>query len=150
MFNNNRKNQGPAVGAAATSLIARGVTVRGDVHFSGALHLDGTIEGSVHADPAGDGLLTISETGRVIGHVEVPHAVINGGVTGDIAIAERLELAPLARVDGDVHYQVLEMAAGAQVNGKMIHRAPPTIRQLAQAAIDAAPVFGEALPDHEQ
>ncbi|QWT19310.1 polymer-forming cytoskeletal protein [Bacillus sp. NP157] len=141
MFSSNRKNQGPAVGTAATSLIARGVTLRGDVHFSGALHLDGTVEGSIHADPSSDGVLTISETGRVVGRIEVPHAVINGGVTGDIDVAERLELASLARIDGDVHYQVLEMAAGAQVNGKMIHRAPVTVRQLAQAAIEAAPAL---------
>jgi cytoskeletal protein CcmA (bactofilin family) len=125
MFSNNRKNQAPSVGAIATSLIARGMTLRGDVQFSGTLHLDGTVEGSIHADAGGDGVLTISETGRVIGRIEVPHAVINGGVTGDIDVAERLELAPLARIDGDVQYQVLEMAAGAQVNGKMIHRAHP-------------------------
>lgn len=140
MFNSNRKSTTPATGAA-TSLIARGVTVRGDVHFSGALHLDGTVEGSIHADPGGDGVLTVSETGSVTGRIEVPHAVINGGVTGDIHVAERLELAPLARIEGDVHYQVLEMAAGAQVNGKMIHRAPVTVRQLAQQAIDAAPAL---------
>ena len=144
MFSNNRKNQAPAVSAAATSLIARGVTLRGDVFFSGALHLDGTVEGAIHADTGSDGVLTISETGRVIGRVEVPHAVINGGVTGDIHVTERLELAPLARIDGDVHYQVLEMAAGAQVNGKMVHQAPQTIRQLTQAAIAAAPVLDEA------
>ncbi|MGY3228869.1 cytoskeletal protein CcmA (bactofilin family) [Luteibacter sp. HA06] len=144
MFSNNRKNQPPSVGAAATSLVARGVTIRGDVQFSGTLHLDGAVEGSVHADPGGDGVLTISETGRVIGRIEVPHAVINGGVTGDIEVTERLELAPLARIDGDVQYQVLEMAAGAQVNGKMIHRAPATVRQLAQAAIESAPVPAEA------
>ena len=99
MFSSNRKNQPPSVGAAATSLIARGVTVRGDVQFSGTLHLDGVVEGSVHADPGGDGVLTISETGRVMGRIEVPHAVINGGVTGDIDVSERLELAPLARID---------------------------------------------------
>lgn len=144
MFSNNRKNQPPSVGSAATSLISRGVTIRGDVQFSGTLHLDGVVEGSVHADAGSDGVLTISETGRVIGRVEVPHAVINGGVTGDIDVSERLELAPLARIDGDVQYQVLEMAAGAQVNGKMIHRAPATVRQLAQAAIAAAPVPAEA------
>jgi cytoskeletal protein CcmA (bactofilin family) len=144
MFSNNRKNQPPSVGAAATSLIARGVTIRGDVQFSGTMHLDGVVEGSVHADASGDGVLTISETGRVMGRIEVPHAVINGGVTGDIEVSERLELAPLARIDGDVKYQVLEMAAGAQVNGKMIHRAPATVRQLAQAAIEAAPVPAEA------
>ncbi|MET0937286.1 MAG: polymer-forming cytoskeletal protein [Luteibacter sp.] len=144
MFSNNRKHQAPSVGAAATSLIARGVTIRGDVHFSGTLHLDGVVEGSVHADGAGDCVLTLSETGRVTGRIEVPHAVINGGVTGDIVVSERLELAPLARIDGDVHYQVLEMAAGAQVNGKMVHRAPATVRQLAQSAIEAAPVPAEA------
>jgi cytoskeletal protein CcmA (bactofilin family) len=144
MFSNNRKNQAPSVGAAATSLIARGLTIRGDVHFSGILHLDGVVEGSIHADASGDGVLTISETGRVTGRIEVPHAVINGGVTGDIHVAERLELATLARIDGDVHYQVLEMAAGAQVNGKMVHSAPATVRQLAQAAIEAAPVPAEA------
>ena len=144
MFSNNRKNQAPSVGAAATSLIARGVTIRGDIQFSGTLHLDGVVEGSVQADPGSDGVLTISETGRVIGRIDVPHAVINGGVTGDIEVSERLELAPLARIDGDVQYQVLEMTAGAQVNGKMIHRAPATVRQLAQAAIEAAPVPAEA------
>ena len=144
MFSNSRKNQAPSVSAAATSLIARGVTLRGDVLFNGALHLDGTVEGAIHADAGSDGVLTISETGRVVGRIEVPHAVINGGVTGDIHVAERLELAPLARIDGDVHYQVLEMAAGAQVNGKMVHQAPQTIRQLTQAAIAAAPVLDEA------
>ena len=144
MFNSNRKNQAPAVNAATTSLIARGVTVNGDVQFTGTLHLDGTIEGSVQADPAGSSVLTISETGRVVGRIEVPHAVINGCVSGDVEVSERLELAQLARIDGDVHYQILEIAAGAQVNGKMVHRAPQTIRQLAQAAIDAAPVLGEA------
>ncbi|MGN6480615.1 bactofilin family protein [Luteibacter sp.] len=130
MFSSNRKHT-PTASGATTSLIARGVTVRGDVHFSGALHLDGTVEGSIHADPGSDGVLTVSETGHVTGRIEVPHAVINGGVTGDIDVAERLELASLARVEGDVHYQVLEMAAGAQVNGKMIHRAPVSVRQLA-------------------
>lgn len=144
MFGNNRKNQAPAVNAAATSLIARGVTLRGDVFFSGALHLDGTVEGSVHADPGSDSVLTISETGRVSGRIEVPHAVVNGGVTGDIHVSERLELAPLARIEGDVHYQVLEMAAGAQVNGKMVHHAPQTIRQLTQAALQTAPALDEA------
>ncbi|KAF1007614.1 MAG: hypothetical protein GAK28_01570 [Luteibacter sp.] len=139
---NNRKNQPPAVSAIATSLIAQGVTLRGDIDFRGALHLDGTIEGNVRAD--GDGILTISETGRVIGRVDVPHAVINGGVTGDVEIRDRLELAPLALIEGDVQYQVLEMAAGARVNGRMIHRAPPTVRQLAESATEVTRALTKA------
>jgi cytoskeletal protein CcmA (bactofilin family) len=39
---------------------------------------------------------------------------------------ERLELAPQARIVGDVHYRTLEMAAGAQVNGRMSHRVEGT------------------------
>ena len=102
MFNSNRKNQAPAVNAATTSLIARGVTVNGDVQFTGTLHLDGTIEGSVQADPAGSSVLTISETGRVVGRIEVPHAVINGCVSGDVEVSERLELAQLARIEAEI------------------------------------------------
>lgn len=144
MFNANRKNQAPAVSATATSLIARGVTIRGDIEFNGALHLDGTVEGSIHAEPGGDGVLTISETGRVTGRIEVPHAVINGSVKGDIEVAERLELAAMAFIEGDVQYQVLEMAAGARVNGKMIHRAPLTVRQLAESATSGTRALTEA------
>ena len=42
---------------------------------------------------------------------------------------ERLELAGKARVEGNIYYKVLEMSAGAQINGKMMHRAEPP-RQL--------------------
>ena len=105
-----------------TSLIARGTQIRGDVRFSGSLHLDGRIEGSVLADEDG-AVFTLSEHGIVQGEIRVPHAIINGQVHGDVHVAERLELAPEARITGDVHYHTLEMAAGAQVNGRMSHSA---------------------------
>jgi Integral membrane protein CcmA involved in cell shape determination len=104
----------------STSLIASGTVVHGDVSFSGALHLDGRVEGAVLAQGK-DAVFTLSEHGHVQGEIHVPHAVINGRVEGDIHVSERLELAPGARVVGDVHYRTLEMAAGAQVNGRMTH-----------------------------
>ena len=107
-----------------TSLIAAGTVVRGDLLFSGALHLDGRIEGSVLAQEA-EAVFTLSEHGQVLGEIHVPHAVINGRVEGDIHISERLELAAGARVVGDVRYRTLEMAAGAQVEGRMSHCAQP-------------------------
>ena len=123
MFNNNKPTKGPAPSQRApeTSLIASGTAITGNVRFSGALHLDGSIEGSVQAEPDSQAVFTLSEHGRVTGEIRVPHAVINGVVKGDIHAAERLELAAQARVEGNVHYTVLEMAAGAQVNGKMSH-----------------------------
>jgi len=112
-----------------TSLIARGTVIQGDLRFNGALHLDGRIEGAVLGEGP-DAVFTLSEQGQVHGDIRVPHAIINGHVQGDIHIEERLELAPQARIQGDVHYKTLEMAAGAQVNGRMSHRAGDAPREL--------------------
>lgn len=120
MLNRRRTDRAPRA-SNDTSLIARGTVIRGDLRFSGALHLDGRIEGAVLAEGE-DAVFTLSEHGLVQGEIHVPHAIINGQVHGDIHAGERLELAPLARIVGDVHYRTLEMAAGAQVNGRMNHR----------------------------
>jgi cytoskeletal protein CcmA (bactofilin family) len=116
-----RKRNEPAARNAETSLIAHGTIIRGDVRFTGTLHLDGRIEGSVLGEGS-SAVFTLSEHGQVQGEVRVPHAMINGQVTGDIYASERLELAAQARVVGDVRYNSLEMAAGAQVNGRMAHQ----------------------------
>ncbi len=124
MWSNNQRKPDASTDAHAsdTSLVASGTRIQGDVHFSGTLHLDGCIEGCVSAENDSGAVFTLSEHGQVIGEVRVPHAVINGAVKGDIHAAERLELAAQACVEGDVHYRVLEMAAGAQVNGRMVHQ----------------------------
>jgi cytoskeletal protein CcmA (bactofilin family) len=127
MFRSDKRNAKQV--ASISTLIAAGTTIRGDVHFSGGLHLEGAIEGSIAAEGA-DSVLTMSEQGRVTGEVHVSNAVVNGVVVGDLFVGERLELAGNARVDGNVHYKVLEMAAGAQVNGKMLYQGEAP-RQLA-------------------
>ena len=121
MFGNDKRAAKTTV-AAISTLIAEGTTIRGDVHFRGGLHLEGSIEGAVTAE-GGDSVLTLSEKGRINGEVHVSNAVVNGAINGDVVVAERLELAGNARVDGNVYYKVLEMAAGAQINGKMVYQA---------------------------
>ncbi|WP_114240228.1 polymer-forming cytoskeletal protein [Dyella sp. C9] len=137
MLNRKRAERTPA--NPDTSLIARGTLIRGDVRFSGTLHLDGRIEGSVHAEDDG-AVFTLSEHGLVQGEIRVPHAIINGHVQGDIHVTDRLELAPEARITGDVHYRSLEMAAGAQVNGRMSHHAAELPRELPAPSLVAEPV----------
>ena len=132
MFGNDKRNGKPV--ASISTLIAEGTLIRGDVHFSGGLHLAGTIEGSISAEGA-DSVLTLSDKGRVDGEVRVSNAVVNGSVNGDIFVGERLELAGGARIQGNVHYKVLEMAAGAQVNGKMLYQSEPP-RRLAAPEVD--------------
>jgi cytoskeletal protein CcmA (bactofilin family) len=140
----NRRRSERRTSSPETSLIARGTVIRGDLRFNGALHLDGRIEGTVLAE-GDDALFTLSEHGEVQGEVQVPHAVINGHITGDVHVSVRLELAPLARIDGDLRYHTLEMAAGAQVNGRISRQADMAQRALLAPEATASDVADEVV-----
>ena len=141
MLNRRRNDRNDRNTSHETSLIARGTVIRGDLRFSGALHLDGRIEGTVLGE-GDDAMFTLSEHGQVHGEIHVPQAVINGHVTGDVVVSVRLELAPQARIDGDLRYHTLEMAAGAQVNGRISRQVEQAQREL--PAPDAE--LDEAMP----
>jgi len=128
------RGAGRSAAAAGTSLIAADCMLQGDVRFSGALHVCGCVRGNLVGE--GDALLTLSEHGRIEGNVQAPQVIINGQVRGEIRAGERLQLAAGARVEGDVHYRTLEMAAGAQVNGRMLHAADETPQLPAPTAAD--------------
>ena len=105
-----------------STVIGQGTVITGDVAFSGGLHLDGTVKGRVSGDNDSRATLTISEQGQVEGDVHVENLILNGMVIGDVHASERVELAANARVTGTVYYRLLEMAMGAEVNGKLVHR----------------------------
>lgn len=108
-------------GSGRTTLISPGTTIRGDITFSGNLDIEGEVSGCIQAEPGQDAILRVVEGGKVAGEVKVPHAMINGNVEGDIHATERLELAERSVVDGDVYYNLIEMAVGAKVNGGLRH-----------------------------
>ena len=93
----------------------------GDLHFSGGLHIDGHIKGNIIADDQSSALVRISETGSVEGEIRAPNIIVNGHVVGNVYSAQHIELAKKAVVNGDVHYTMMEMVMGAQVNGSLIH-----------------------------
>jgi cytoskeletal protein CcmA (bactofilin family) len=105
------------------TVIGSHTQVEGDIRFSGGLHVDGTIKGNLVAEPGTETVLTVSEKGRIEGDVRVPNLVLNGAVQGDVYASKRVELASHARVTGNVYYNLIEMAMGAEVNGNLVHRA---------------------------
>ena len=105
--------------ARIETLIGETVRLQGDLDFSGGLHLDGRIAGNVRAPDASGSTLSVSEAGAIEGAVEVPNVVLNGTVKGDIYARERLVLGAQAKVQGNVHYGVIEMSLGAQIQGKL-------------------------------
>lgn len=110
--------------ARIDSLIGRHTETLGDLRFSGGLHVDGTVKGNVYADDDSGAVLTLSEYGTVEGEVRVPNVVLNGTVIGDVHARDQIELAANARITGNVYYQLIEMAMGAEVNGSLVHCGP--------------------------
>ncbi|MCG8371676.1 MAG: polymer-forming cytoskeletal protein [Proteobacteria bacterium] len=104
------------------TLIGPNSKVSGDVHFNGGCHIDGTVNGNVTADPDTESALSISDIGSIDGGVTVPYVVLNGIVKGDVFASQRVELGPTARVIGNVYYNLIEMAIGAEINGKLVHQ----------------------------
>ncbi|MCU7875387.1 MAG: polymer-forming cytoskeletal protein [Candidatus Thiodiazotropha sp. (ex Lucinoma borealis)] len=105
-----------------TMVIGTGTEIRGDITFNDGLHVDGVIRGDVISDPNdGAATLTLSELGTIDGNVRVGNVMLNGTVVGDVVASNRVELAPKAKITGTLTYAMLEMAMGAEVNGKLIH-----------------------------
>lgn len=104
------------------SLIGAKSKVNGDLHFMGGCHIDGTVKGNVTADTDSNSALSIAEEGTVEGSVAVPYVLLNGIVRGDVTATQRVELGPTARVIGNVYYNLIEMAIGAEINGKLVHQ----------------------------
>ncbi len=102
------------------SLIGQNSQIVGDFRFSGGLHVDGTVKGNVLADDDDHAMLTLSDRGTIEGEVKVPFIILNGVVKGDVYAREHVELAANARVEGNVFYRLIEMAMGAEVNGKLV------------------------------
>ncbi len=117
-----------------TTIIGRGTTVKGDIIFTGGLHIDGCVQGDIVAEPDQESGLIVSESGRVEGEIRVHVIVLNGEVIGDVHASRAIELAAEACVNGNVYYNMLEMALGASVNGHLVH-AEETPQRLEHASL---------------
>jgi len=101
------------------TLIGVTTEMKGDISFSGGLRIDGKLRGNVTSRSDDNSTLVMSESASITGDVSVPHMIVNGKIKGNVRAAERLELQSKAEISGDVTYKVLEIAAGAQVNGAL-------------------------------
>ena len=117
-----KKNIGTVVGTDTR--------ISGDIQFVGGALIDGYVKGNVRAAGGEEtSTLIISEHGWIEGSVVVSHLVLNGMVEGQVCATGHVELGPKARVIGDVQYKLLQMAIGAEINGRLIHESEGYIVQ---------------------
>ena len=102
------------------AMLSRRLKIAGDVHFSGVLHVECTIEGDLISDDEGSTLI-LSDAGHIKGSVKASSVMVNGRIDGNVLASHKVELYEKSRINGDLHYNLLEMAVGAGVNGKLVH-----------------------------
>ncbi|MGK0297153.1 MAG: cytoskeletal protein CcmA (bactofilin family) [Gammaproteobacteria bacterium] len=126
LFGNKRKRKTTRI----DTLVGQHSIIQGDIKFTGGLHVEGVIKGNVLADNDGSSMLQLSEHGRIEGEVNVPYIVLNGQVKGDVRSGVHIELHAKAQVTGNVYYNLIEMAIGAEVNGKLVHAISSEVRSV--------------------
>jgi cytoskeletal protein CcmA (bactofilin family) len=131
--------------SGGTTLISGDTVVVGDLHFSGNLDIEGLVQGNIVAKPGVDALVRVVGKGRVEGEIRAPGVIINGMVQGDVHSSKHLELASRGRVQGNVFYALLEMAAGSEVNGSLTHivAADPAGKEAPDLTVEVAEAGGK-------
>lgn len=141
------KKKGNQFASGGHTLFDRAVEIRGSVTFGGTLDIEGTVIGDIGAADGSDALVRVREKGSVQGEIRAPKIIINGAVNGDVYSSKHLELAANAVVNGNVHYSVIEMVKGAEVNGNLIHMDDGQKTRVRE--LEKKEIVPEALPELE-
>jgi len=104
----------PVARPKPASMIAQGVTIKGDVVGDGELHLDCVVLGDIRV-----GKLILGPNSRVEGSVTAQVIEIHGNVLGSVT-AQAVRLYGTARVDGDITHEQLAMETGAEFQGRSL------------------------------
>lgn len=117
MFGGKRRRKDTVI----DSMVGPNTEIVGNIQFAGALLVQGKVKGNVTAQADGHSVIQLTEQGTIEGEVRGPYIVLDGSVVGDVFGSEHVELSSRARVAGNVYYNLMEMAVGAEVNGKLVH-----------------------------
>lgn len=104
------------VAGSTFSILGPDTAIKGDIHASADLHIDGRVEGDIACSA-----LVQGETSEITGAVAADSARLAGIVRGSIT-ARELVILKSARIEGDVHYDALTIEQGAQVDGRFSPR----------------------------
>ena len=116
----------------ALSIIAKDMTVTGDLETDGVVKVEGRIRGTIR----GGAQVLVSAGAIVQGDVHTREAIIAGEVHGAIHAAERVELQASAAVVGDIMTPRIAILEGGRLSGEV----KMEINSLADAPTFAPPV----------
>jgi len=97
-----------------TTTIGASLFISGEVTSQEDITIHGRVKGQIRMQ---EGALLIAPTGSVEAEVEGARVRIQGRLAGNVAAAERIELAPTADVSGMLTTCAILMHEGATFNG---------------------------------
>ncbi|RDX38053.1 polymer-forming cytoskeletal family protein [Vibrio campbellii] len=110
IFNQNRRTTS---GSSASTLIAKGCSVSGELKVESDIQVDGIIEGQLHVE----GTLVVAESGRVKGDIYAKQLIVNGLLDGNCH-AENIQVLAKGRVSGKIWSNNLSIEPGGKFFGE--------------------------------
>jgi len=105
---------------AATSLVAAGTFLSGDITFCNELVIAGTVNGSVTSTGDDKSIVKILEGGKFTGEILAPKIEISGQVEANITGTASVSIGPTANVSGVIRFLKLAVSPGATISGELI------------------------------
>jgi len=97
------------------TVVGPSVVVEGDFASEGNIIVKGTVSGSVKTSR----LLTVEKGAKILASVKAGSAVVAGSIRGNVKVDDKLDLLETSQVAGDIICQVLSVAPGALLQGKV-------------------------------
>ena len=99
-----------------STIIGAGSSFKGDLSVSGAVMIDGDLDGDLQTT----GNIIVGEAARIRGNISAKSAVVNGIVLGDISAPESIKLNASSAVIGNIATRKLQIANGVVFHGHCI------------------------------
>jgi len=97
------------------SIIAKDLTVTGDLQTEGVVKIEGKVKGIIRANTQA----LVAPGALVQGDIHTAEAVIGGRVEGNVHATDRVEVQATAEVLGDVFTRRIVVLEGGSVNGSI-------------------------------
>ncbi|NCF45853.1 MAG: hypothetical protein GWP70_13690 [Proteobacteria bacterium] len=115
---------------AATSLVAAGTVLSGDITFCKELVIAGTVNGSVICNDQDSSVVKILEGGSFTGEINAPRVEIAGRVDANVTGTDSVSIGASAQVSGVIRFYKLAVSPGAVITGELV-----TMAEEPQAAV---------------
>jgi cytoskeletal protein CcmA (bactofilin family) len=108
-------NSLPESTEAVVAFVGKGVEFKGTISYSGAVRIDGFLDGEIHTD----GTLLVGEEAVITAKVSAGTIVCMGKITGDVSASEKIQLLAPAALSGGVKTPMISIEDGVLFNGTL-------------------------------